>query len=408
MSRVFTRREFHELVWSKPMTHLAKEFALSDVALHKICRKHDIPNPPLGWWAKKAAGKKVKQTVLPKAKEGVSDRIVIAGGELRKEPEAVATAREQARVRASSAPVEQAPSHPVVERTIARLRKAKPGPTGLASVDTAGLIKCEVAPSSVERLETVLSGIVAAAAQQGFRLAGEGGAARFVGEEESVTFSVAEAVKRVKHELTEKEVVQEERWRLTQERKRLRNEWVSDYFSRPRFPEWDYRPTGQLGVELEHIYVWNGASPRRAFRDAKVQRLENMASDIAVGLAVLAATKKADRLRRQEEQRSNEEQRRLREVALRARHVEERRTAALETILAEVEQADRLRRLLGALREGAGETADPRVGEFLQWADAHLAAREAVLTAEGLGRRLEDQRLFGDDDDHAFRPPHWH
>ena len=58
MARVFTREEFYELVWSKPMTHLAKEFAISDVALHKICRKRGIPNPPLGWWAKKAAGKK--------------------------------------------------------------------------------------------------------------------------------------------------------------------------------------------------------------------------------------------------------------------------------------------------------------------------------------------------------------
>ena len=61
MSRVFTREEFYDMVWSKPLTHLAKEFALSDVALHKICKKHDIPNPPLGWWAKKAAGKAVKQ-----------------------------------------------------------------------------------------------------------------------------------------------------------------------------------------------------------------------------------------------------------------------------------------------------------------------------------------------------------
>ena len=39
-------------------------------ALHKICKKHDIPNPALGWWAKKAAGKAVKQIPLPKAKTG--------------------------------------------------------------------------------------------------------------------------------------------------------------------------------------------------------------------------------------------------------------------------------------------------------------------------------------------------
>jgi hypothetical protein len=408
LSRVFSRAEFYELVWSKPMTHLAKEFALSDVALHKICRKHDIPNPPLGWWAKKAAGKKVTKTPLPKAKEGVSDRIVIAGGELRNEPETVATVREQARVRACSTPIEQARSHPIVERTTARLRKAKPGPTGLVSVDTTGLIKCEVAPSSVERLDTVLNGIAAAAAQQGFGLGGEGGAVRFVGQEESVGFSVVEIVKRVKHELTEKEVVEEQKWRVKQERRRLKNDWRSDYFSRPRFPEWDYLPTGQLSFEFEHVYVGSGSSPRRSFRDAKVQRLENMASDIAVGLAVLAATKKAERLRREEDQRRAEEQRRLRELALRASHVEERRTAALETILSEVEQVDRLRRLLGTVREGAGEAANPRVAAFVRWAEAHLARREDALGAEGLGRRFEDQRLFGEDDDHAFRPPHWY
>ena len=79
---MFTREELYRLVWSKPMTHLAREFALSDVALHKICRKHNIPNPPLGWWAKKAAGKAVKQIPLPKAKAGTSDRITIAAGQL--------------------------------------------------------------------------------------------------------------------------------------------------------------------------------------------------------------------------------------------------------------------------------------------------------------------------------------
>ena len=56
MGRVFTRGQIYEFVWSKPMTHLAKEFAISDVAPHKIYRKHAIPNPPLGWWAKKEEG----------------------------------------------------------------------------------------------------------------------------------------------------------------------------------------------------------------------------------------------------------------------------------------------------------------------------------------------------------------
>lgn len=44
MPRTFSREEFYDLVWSKPITHLAKEFVLSDVAIHKVCKKHDIPN----------------------------------------------------------------------------------------------------------------------------------------------------------------------------------------------------------------------------------------------------------------------------------------------------------------------------------------------------------------------------
>lgn len=38
VARVFTRQQFYELVWSKPMTHLAKEFAISDVALHRSAK----------------------------------------------------------------------------------------------------------------------------------------------------------------------------------------------------------------------------------------------------------------------------------------------------------------------------------------------------------------------------------
>ena len=127
MAQVFTREQFYELVWSRPMTHLAKEFAISDVALHKICRKHGIPNPPLGWWAKKAAGKKVKQTPLPEAKPGAPDRITIAYGEFGRESANLAAAREQARIQASEGDDnEAAPPHPIVDRTIATLRKAKP------------------------------------------------------------------------------------------------------------------------------------------------------------------------------------------------------------------------------------------------------------------------------------------
>src|SRR3546814_15889190 len=108
------------------MTHFAKEFGLSDVALHKICRKHDVPNPPLGWWAKHAAGLKVKRKPLPKLKSGISDTINIAGGELRNEAASIGQIRGEARLRAPAFdPEESAGAHSFITLCNVRLRHGK-------------------------------------------------------------------------------------------------------------------------------------------------------------------------------------------------------------------------------------------------------------------------------------------
>lgn len=197
MARTFTREEFYDLVWSKPLTHLAKEFVLSDVAPHKICKKHDIPHPPLGSWAKKAAGKGVKQTPLPPLDDGVLAHITIAGGELRAEPDLIAAARERARILATAAMEDDPPPNQTVARTIARLRNAKPDETTrLAKVDKPGLIKLEIAPESADRLEMALNRIAAVGEPMGIRIIGTDEAAAFECEGETISFSVIEGTKR--------------------------------------------------------------------------------------------------------------------------------------------------------------------------------------------------------------------
>ena len=59
------RSKLYDLVWSKPVTELAKEFGISDVALAKRCRAINIPLPPRGYWAKVAAGQKPRRPPLP-------------------------------------------------------------------------------------------------------------------------------------------------------------------------------------------------------------------------------------------------------------------------------------------------------------------------------------------------------
>jgi hypothetical protein len=402
LARVFTRGEFYDLVWSKPMTHLAKDFAISDVALHKISRRHDVATPPPGWWAKKAAGKNVKQTPLPRAKTGSGDKITIAGGELSQEQPSIAAVRERARILASGERPDSAP-HPIVERTLAKLRKAKPSPIGIASVGGPGLIKCEVAPETIDRLGAILTQVVQAAAMQGFSLIDGEPSARFSDEAESVGFAISELTKREKHVLTEAEQAKEEAWLLKRERASKVDSWRTYSFDRPRFPEWDYRPTGQLSFEFEHVYFLGSSSPRRSYRDAKIQRLENMTMDIAVGLAVLAAAKTEDRLRRAAEQQRVEEVFRLRELAARAKYVEERRASALGAILEELNELDRLRDLMTLLAQQALADPTPRLASFLAWTTDHLATREARLSAPSLEERFIGERLFGDTDDFGFQ-----
>jgi hypothetical protein len=60
-----SRIELYELVWVKPMTHLAKELGLSDVGLRKICVKYGIPIPRRGYWARLQFGKQDPRPELP-------------------------------------------------------------------------------------------------------------------------------------------------------------------------------------------------------------------------------------------------------------------------------------------------------------------------------------------------------
>ena len=63
----FTREKLYEEVWTRPVTQLAKQVGVSDVALAKICRKLNVPVPARGYWARVAAGYSPKRPALPTA-----------------------------------------------------------------------------------------------------------------------------------------------------------------------------------------------------------------------------------------------------------------------------------------------------------------------------------------------------
>jgi len=52
-----TREELYELVWSKPMTEVAKSLGVSGSYMARVCTHLSVPRPNLGYWAKHAVGK---------------------------------------------------------------------------------------------------------------------------------------------------------------------------------------------------------------------------------------------------------------------------------------------------------------------------------------------------------------
>jgi len=157
MPIVLTREELFNQVWKRPMTKVAADYDISDVALNKICKKHRIPVPGRGYWAKKAAGKKVNKAYLRAISDSEINKIVIYGSPMKRLPEMVKKAKIQAnkmefRVENHiNVEIITPELHPKVERTKKKLEKAKPSKTDLAEASGQRLFKVQVAPQNVER-----------------------------------------------------------------------------------------------------------------------------------------------------------------------------------------------------------------------------------------------------------------
>src|ERR1700681_2691952 len=77
---VLTRAELYDLVWSEPVAKVAQRYKLSGNGLSKLCRKHAVPLPPRGYWAKLQHGKKPRRPALRAAKTPEVETVRITKG----------------------------------------------------------------------------------------------------------------------------------------------------------------------------------------------------------------------------------------------------------------------------------------------------------------------------------------
>jgi hypothetical protein len=76
-SIAFTRKSFYELVWSKSISVISKNYRISTSDVRKICKHHNIPLPLNGHWQKIKYNKAIILIDLPESEKKVQEKIAL-------------------------------------------------------------------------------------------------------------------------------------------------------------------------------------------------------------------------------------------------------------------------------------------------------------------------------------------
>jgi hypothetical protein len=403
VTQILSRRELFDLVWSKPVTKVATDLGISDVAVKKICDKHRIPVPGRGYWAKIAAGQKLRPAVFRDVSDPLLNRVRITGSPMNELPSEVLATRKKVldatrkaiRPLALEAPLDPEKLHPVALRIDRALQAARPLGDGRVHIGRSNLLDCTISPASVGRAVAFVEKLVRQAEERSFSLIS--GDERLVAsvDGETINIQLVEITDKVKHQPTDAEVDSLERWTAKVERANRRGDWFSD-FDKPKIPEFDWVPSGRLSFLIDQG-SWHSDGIRRKWTDGVKQRLEGSVPDIIVGLATCAAAKKAEREREERRKKEWAEEQARREEVERRQRLEAKRVELLNRHIALAEQARTIEVFVEeyvACNPELTETAD--FAAFIDWAGRYAAELRKLSAPKRLESILNKHALMDD------------
>ncbi|UFW90525.1 hypothetical protein BjapCC829_19115 [Bradyrhizobium barranii] len=354
------------------MTKVAAGFGVTSTALKKTCKRHNIPTPERGYWAKLAHKKPVRQLSLPKVTDGRLDRVHIRGAPSSDLPEHVIKAGMDARDRmknALPAPGDAAATYspvrepPILSATRRTISKARPDTTGFASVQGPAIVSLRIAPASADRALQLLASLFALAETEGYRPMARETGIELATDDVSIAFGVDERPRKTPHEPTAAEL----------ERKQDNLRWGN---SRDPWPKHDYSPSGRLAITIQ-ANSWSGL--RRTWSDGKTQKVETMLPEIVAGFAEHGALLR-ERQRAAEEserQRREAETRRKREEAFSAR--EKRRAQFIEVIHEQLLERSRLSAVSTHLQSHTADGGN-RAKDIVAWIQRRIQQIDALTS----------------------------
>jgi hypothetical protein len=335
-----TRAELYEKVWTTPVRTIAKEFGMSDVGLAKICRKHGIPIPPLGYWRKTETGHKVVRPPLSPATNGLETLDISVRERL--PPELAALAAEPPLEIAIPSEL----SHDLVTRTEKLLASGKENEKKLVVPKGGTLSHLLVSREQMARALRIMNALFLALEERGHSISWpkEEETALTLGiDGETVRFCVLEITESLQHVMTPAE--QKHPWRA---------------------PKWDYKLTGKLRFRMDNLPY--SAGVRGTWSDGKCQRLEKCIGDFIVGLRIAAAALKKNRQEIEERERRWEEERKQQEEQRRRAAEHKRKAEFVTELMRNWEEAQKVRTFAKALAESSSklELSDEQKSDIQQ------------------------------------------
>jgi hypothetical protein len=367
MTLRFTREELYRLVWSNPMSSIAKELGVSDVGLAKACKRADIPLPGLGHWAKVQHGHEMKRPALPPAPTGQSDIVTISPGQRRLRPDDLPedirelVAREATPETKVDVIKTLANPYPLVRSWLREAPKKQDQSTVVGSSDRQPVAKTE------RRRLRILSSLLSALEVRGHQILANRSDPRSVSliiAGEKVEFSLTERLRQVKEELSERE-------RLS----------PLNYGQTFRFV---YKPTGELILKIQSLV---GAGIRTGWRDRPEKPLEGELNRIIAGLLVASAVVRKQRLEREEAERRWQDMERQRLEAAEAQRRETQRRNELMSQVTRWRQAEEIRHYIKAVRSllnnGSAGIGVESADEWASWASKVADEIDPLTHPEG-------------------------
>lgn len=377
---LWKREELYELVWTRTLTDLATEYAISAVGLGKACVRLQIPLPGRGYWAKLKSGQKMPRAPLPPqtnkanaykpdkrpaAPNGTNEGPTILDEGLRADYEA-ALAFENDPVN-SVQPSESTPQSELATKTLVAHSKSKKGENQIPLLPPK-TYDLRVSSALAERAVRLMDSLAEAFMARGWELAleteNEMGAMRVSLLGFSIQFWIEERLNRDLLVLTPAE-----------EKDKQKNPWK---YSRPTY---DYSPSGRLELKLKPMDSCFYYEYRSTWADGKTQKVEALLTSFCRGLVLSAIQRRNNQLRKEQREREWKEREERRKEEERLRLIEEARRENLASALEDYSHMLQIRDYIEYVKARAMNDGKPIEGDlatWIAWAEKRAANKDPL------------------------------